>query len=285
MKYIIPVLFLFPVVTFAQDVTAIVPCGYEGAPDCQACHLVELADNIVRFLVQMGALLGTLAIIIAGVLLLSSGANMTRRQKAKSMIKNVVIGFLILIGAWFLVDTIIKQFVDSEQFQFGVWNQVQCTKPLTPSTSGTKKDDVKRDSKDDVKGDVNVVPQTELKQLRYTAESQAQTGDVSSALGNLLVCMEQKMPAGVGLVTSISDSQITSGEHTWEQCAAGQCQHAANSCHYGGRSCVGKSYAVDFGDEENAGSIITAAQSCGATSVINEGNHIHVSVGKECGCN
>jgi len=46
-----------------------------------------------------------------------------------------------------------------------------------------------------------------------------------------------------------------------------------------------KSYAVDFGNEKYSSEIISVAKSCGANYTANEGNHVHVSIGKKCGCN
>ncbi|TRZ53159.1 hypothetical protein D4R99_01335 [bacterium] len=120
---------------------------------------------------------------------------------------------------------------------------------------------------------------------------QAQVGDESSQLSALISCMETKVPPGVGRISSISDSKITSGTHTFEYCQQNGhngCSHTTNSCHYGGANCLGKSYAVDFGDEQNMEALRSAANSCvsGGIFLYNEGGHLHVSVGRanNCGC-
>lgn len=135
---------------------------------------------------------------------------------------------------------------------------------------------------------------------------------VSSDLQNLLSCMRGKMEKQIGIITSISDTNLFCPSEQnpncqWDWCSgescatcatcglpAGEsccnqptrCQHGCKSCHYGGRYCGGESYAVDFGDETNCELIKLAAQACGATNLIDEGDHIHVSIKTwACGCN
>lgn len=110
-------LFILPAVVFAQ----LVPCD---GPECQACHLVELGDNIVRFLITIAAVIGAIMIAVAGLQMVTSGGDVARVTAAKNTMTNVVIGFIILLAAWLLVDTIMKAFVNESKF--GVWNQIEC---------------------------------------------------------------------------------------------------------------------------------------------------------------
>lgn len=135
MKYsLIALVLLFsPFFVSAQEEEGIVPCS---GTDCEACHLVELADNILDFLVQVGAILATIGIIIAGIMLLSSAGNMSKRERAKSILTNIVVGFLIMLCSWFAVDIIMKTFTNNN---FGVWNQIEClnTDPGTTREIGS----------------------------------------------------------------------------------------------------------------------------------------------------
>src|SRR5207248_2360484 len=105
----------------------------------------------------------------------------------------------------------------------------------------------------------------------------AQVPTESGALAALLTCMSQRLPAGVGRISSISDSVITSGARTFRYCAdngsqntsAPRCAHTRNSCHYGGVGrCNGESYAVDFNDFGNVTALTNAAQACGARILV-----------------
>jgi len=113
-----------------------------------------------------------------------------------------------------------------------------------------------------------------------------QTGDASASLNSLLACMKQKLPAGAGRISSISDSNYigspSSCYFSGDACKSlnPPCVHSCTSCHYGRGKDDNKSYAVDFGDEENKALIVTAATECGGKP-LDEGNHIHVSA-SEC---
>jgi len=124
-----------------------------------------------------------------------------------------------------------------------------------------------------------------------------QCSDMSQPLSNLLTCMRQKLPDNVGRISSISDSRLTSSCKGGTCATAECCSHqvpcntcgtqGSISCHYGGTGCSSqkKSYAADFGDEENYSAIRQAARDCDPNSyVLFEGNHVHVSVGNENGC-
>ncbi len=112
-----------------------------------------------------------------------------------------------------------------------------------------------------------------------------QAGDVSPDLGQLLNCMRAKLPNGVGTISSLSDSSYIGNLgvcNSLTSCtkANPKCAHSCSSCHYGGGSFTAtKSYAVDFGDEQNKTALIKAATECDLKSyVLDEGNHLHVSV-------
>ena len=129
-----------------------------------------------------------------------------------------------------------------------------------------------------------------------------QCQNVSPGLNKLLACMRQKLPAGVGRISSISDSNLFGSTATCrrEPTCANNCHYPQNccshshpcegqslSCHYGGKGCYQQkqSYAVDFGDEQNDELLKSAAQSCDPNAyIIYEGDHLHISVGNEYGC-
>ena len=113
---------------------------------------------------------------------------------------------------------------------------------------------------------------------------------------------DKRVGSEVGRITSITDSNIAAGlcnpldpGEIFNNAA--NCQHAQNSCHYGGRDevCQGRgSYAVDYGDEENFEILKNAAQVCSErlvfpspATVIYESDHVHISIGAayNCGCN
>jgi hypothetical protein len=107
-----------------------------------------------------------------------------------------------------------------------------------------------------------------------------QAGDASPELGGLLNCMKTKLNPGVGVISSISDGKHIGDLSACNKagCSTVACAHSCYSCHYGGGTNVNKSYAVDFGDENNMAALIAAAKSCDPNAyTLDEGNHLHVS--------
>lgn len=113
-----------------------------------------------------------------------------------------------------------------------------------------------------------------------------QVNDASPELRMFINCIRKKVPANVGIISSISDSK---NRGHLDRCnksdcckpgtgCANPCAHACQSCHYGGGSSTNMSYAVDFGDEENVWTLIKAGKECGSKYEKNEGDHIHMSV-------
>ncbi len=91
----------------------LVPCGGEGEDPCQLCHLFEMVKNIIDFLLlpPSGLLfvIGTLLFIIAGMMYivakLFAPDNIGMLSQADKVMTSVVIGLVIVFGAWIFVNT------------------------------------------------------------------------------------------------------------------------------------------------------------------------------------
>jgi len=125
------VLAFIPSLVSAQT-QGFVQCGYDRM--CNACDLILLVNNLVTWLFSVLAIFAVLALMVAGFRLVVSGGNTNAWEGAKQMFTNVVIGFVIIISAWLIVDTIMKAFLDpSFKSGFGMWNSldgVSCEAPL-----------------------------------------------------------------------------------------------------------------------------------------------------------
>jgi len=114
---------------------------------------------------------------------------------------------------------------------------------------------------------------------RYQTGIEQQAGDMSSSVTSLLSCMRGKIPdTSVGEISSISDSTHIGNLEACNKTSCSGCSHSCRSCHYGGGVSGAKSMAVDFGDEWNKSTIVSAARACDSGAyILDEGNHIHVS--------
>lgn len=270
--------------------------------------VLKVFENVQNALVSLGVLAVIFFIAWAGFSLMTGGSNPGTRQKAVNRMLNAVVGLVLILGSWLIVDTVMKYLYDPttafSSKQFGPWNTILGGDPKSyclavnehpgQLTNGTTVGEVitsvtnpgTANSSSGSSGPGGPIPGS----FTYDNDGiKAQSGDASAALTTLLSCMAGKLPTGVGRISSISDHVIQNGSKTFQQCAVGGksvgCAHAVGSCHYGGTKCVGRSFAVDFGDDQNAGVLTAAAKACGAPYTGFESTHLHVSVGTACGCN
>ncbi|MCA9363883.1 hypothetical protein KC727_01545 [Candidatus Kaiserbacteria bacterium] len=110
--------------SFANGDTGLVPCT---GPDCNACHLVTLAQKVLRWLIGFSVVVAGVIIAWAGFRMTMAAGNTGELEQAKGMIWNALIGIVIILGAWLVIDTLMKAFVgDSIGGEYGPWNQIQC---------------------------------------------------------------------------------------------------------------------------------------------------------------
>lgn len=91
---------LIPVVTTAQ----IVPCS---GPDCNWNSLIELAERILDFIITISIIVAALMFAYAGWLFFSDSGNSSNVEQGKKIFAAVVIGLVIVLTAWLVVNTII----------------------------------------------------------------------------------------------------------------------------------------------------------------------------------
>lgn len=103
---------------------------------CSACHLVDLANNLVTWLIGVITVLFAVLMAVAGFKLVTAGGNPSALQSAKGMFVNGLIGFLIVLSAWLLVDTVMRGLVGSngEVEGWGPWADIHCFSQTTPAT-------------------------------------------------------------------------------------------------------------------------------------------------------
>ncbi len=115
-----------PLLAVAQG---IVPCGGSADPlGCDLCSLGQLMQNIINFLLLLTIPLAAALFAYAGFLYIRHGTNPTKIETAHKIFRNVLVGFLIAISAWLVVQTIMSTVFDGKFFVGGNWNELQCSK-------------------------------------------------------------------------------------------------------------------------------------------------------------
>ncbi|MFT7507370.1 MAG: hypothetical protein ACI92I_000516 [Acidimicrobiales bacterium] len=124
MKFFFP--FLIFVVAFLSDIgitfaaEGLVTCG---GGDCNFCSFITMTNNIVEWLIIVATSLVVLILAYAGFRLITSGGNATALADAKKMLINAIIGIIIMLAGWTIVDTFLKVFAGGD---LGVWNETDC---------------------------------------------------------------------------------------------------------------------------------------------------------------
>lgn len=94
----------------------LIPCGRDyNDPDtawdecayCSLCAGILAGQLIIEFLLKIAAVLAVLSITFGGFLYIFAAGSQGTIEKAKSIIKYVILGFIIILIAWAVVDSIL----------------------------------------------------------------------------------------------------------------------------------------------------------------------------------
>ncbi len=96
-------------------------CNCQYAPDW-GCVL-QLIQNGMNFVVYFATILITFFIAWAGFTYMTSGGNQEKHSLANKRILNAVIGLMIVLTSWLLVDSVMKVLYDQKS-GFGPWNKI-----------------------------------------------------------------------------------------------------------------------------------------------------------------
>lgn len=103
----------------------LVPCT---GSDCTICHFLKMIHDVLFFVVyKIVAPLAGLLFLIGGIMMMLSGASEDWLKKGKELCKNTLIGILIILSSWVIVNTLITTFgVRVGGFIPSSWNEVNC---------------------------------------------------------------------------------------------------------------------------------------------------------------
>ncbi len=126
MRYILSLLVLLanPTLSLAAG---LVPCGGkdEIACDKDICFAGKLIDNVTDWLVGIASIILVLIIIYGGLRIVTAVGNVSAVQSARKLITTGIIGYILMLTAWMLIDTGLKFFTLDPAW--GVWNPFSCT--------------------------------------------------------------------------------------------------------------------------------------------------------------
>lgn len=196
----------------------------EGCGSNMFCKYFKALYLLALWIVGISALF---MLVVGGFLYLSSAGNTHLLGTAKKAIYAALIGLIIALISWLLLDTINS---DLTNLKLSGLSGAVGTSTNGGATSGNE-------------GKTPPAGSVESCKSMKTQVSTNQCDDASANLLGALQCMNQEL-GGRMTLSSISDKNGFKGcQDSWTDSG---CAHAQNSCHYGGKGKYPKSCAADI---------------------------------------
>lgn len=115
--------------------SGLVPCGrlvndpettWNDTSKCQLCHIVILLSQIINFLMSLVAILTILAIVIVGLLSITSSVDVQSNVSARQKLSSVLSGFVIILVAWLVINTLMILFGFNDPLGNDAWHIFNC---------------------------------------------------------------------------------------------------------------------------------------------------------------
>ena len=92
-----------------SDLTGLVHCDNSTAHPCNFNALMELINTVIKFLLFDLALpIAAIMCAYAGFKLVISAGNSEERTSAKKIFTSAILGFIIAIAAWLIIETVLS---------------------------------------------------------------------------------------------------------------------------------------------------------------------------------
>ncbi len=135
--FLLALLFLVPIAAEAQSGIPLfdpewqlVPEAHKLDPSCPEGYplgfggFLQLIQNAMNAAISFGIVIFVLIIAFAGMLWILTPTNPENHSQAKKVLTNAVIGLLIILSAWLIVDFVMKILYNPDAPGFGPWNSI-----------------------------------------------------------------------------------------------------------------------------------------------------------------
>jgi hypothetical protein len=128
-------LIAFPVLAADTQLSLVPSCATQtGGPTCTVCDVVSAAINVANILASGLSGITLLMFVIGGFCLIISRGNEELLTKGKKIITGAVVGIVIVVFAWVIVNTVLRVLVKGSitasgdvQILSGTWWSPSCT--------------------------------------------------------------------------------------------------------------------------------------------------------------
>lgn len=101
--------------------------GKSTIANCDLCSLAQLIQNIANFLLGLSVPAAALLFAWAGIRLFAARGVPEHINAAKKIFMTVLIGFLIIVSAWALINTALQMLLKGGQLSQWNWRTLDCT--------------------------------------------------------------------------------------------------------------------------------------------------------------
>ncbi len=91
-----------------------------------SCELVEMVNNVMQFLIAVSIIIAVIVFIFAGYLMVYSRGDAGQIQRAKGLFGNVLMGVLLLLTAYLIINTILGVLLGSTSAALN-WKTIECS--------------------------------------------------------------------------------------------------------------------------------------------------------------
>ncbi len=252
MKLIIPLtIIIFTLIALPTQAGLLDRIGPEcfecGA--CSLCDILSVFFQVGKYIFSFMAGIALILVISSGLMMIFSMGNAEQLANGKKLLFNSLIGIVIIMISWTLVNALIMVLSDNKPtnlFTEGQWWQGPKCEKLScavPSSPAGPTDPPSTLCQNDQTG--------YCCGLRMSGIKPSQCADASDSLKQILQCIYQKASEATDVqqfkITSISDDDGFIRCQTNYNSSV--CDHTRNSCHYGGPNKASKSMAADFSSQ------------------------------------
>lgn len=105
----------------------------EAKRPCDLCDASIVGINIVNTLLKIAIPIAVGMIVAGAIVLMVSAGNESKVETGRSMITNAVIGLIIAMCTWVIVNTVIHVLADEGQFNIKIWDRPTCGQKFVKS--------------------------------------------------------------------------------------------------------------------------------------------------------
>ncbi len=96
-----------------------------SATGCSLCDGVKVVVNVINIMTEVAVILTVGMTVYGAIMLMISGGSEERVRKAKGIITSAVIGLVIVLVGWLVINTVLHLITGNINFP---WADIQCYK-------------------------------------------------------------------------------------------------------------------------------------------------------------